>query len=127
MTVFRDRKGQSLVLFVLLIPLIIGVVILVYDVGNAMVEKNKMNNIIEMVMEMSLEDELETSKIESLLSKNLNGYNNEVHDVNNKMVISSSTNIEGVFSKLFGFQGFEIRSEYVGEVINKEIVITKKR
>ena len=126
-TVLKDRKGQSLVLFVLLLPLILGIMILVFDIGNAEVEKNKTNNTIEMILEIALEDNLQTSEIQSLLRKNLENHQNKVTINNGKLTIISTTYIKGVFSKAFGFQGFEVTSEYVGEKINNKITITKKR
>lgn len=125
-TVLKDRKGQSLVLFVLLLPLILGIMILVFDIGNAQVEKNKTNNTIEMILEIALEDNLQTAEIQSLLRKNLENHQSKVTINDNKITIISDTYIKGVFSKTFGFQGFEVRSEYVGEKINNKITITKK-
>ena len=53
-----NNKGQSLVLFVLLMPIILGIIVLVVDVGKSLVEKNSINNKIELVMEYGLEDNL---------------------------------------------------------------------
>ena len=125
-TVLKDRKGQSLVLFVLLLPLIIGIMILVIDVGNAIVEKNKINNTLEMVLEIALDDNLSTPEIQALLNKNLKENDNKITKEENKITIISTTYVKGIFSKTFGFQGFEIKSEYTGEVINNKINITKK-
>ena len=124
--VLKDRKGQSLVLFVLVLPLIIGIMVLVFDVGNAQIEKNKTNNTIEMVLEIALEDNLQTAEIQSLLRKNLDNHQNKVTINDGKITIISDTNIKGVFSKMFGFQGFEVKSEKIGEKNNNEIKITKK-
>ena len=35
-----NNKGQSLVLFVVIMPIILLMFVLVYDIGNAMYEKN---------------------------------------------------------------------------------------
>ena len=37
-----NNKGQSLVLFVVIMPIILLMFVLVYDIGNAMYEKNKL-------------------------------------------------------------------------------------
>ena len=39
-----NNKGQSLVMFVLIIPIILLILVLIYDVGNALYEKNRMSN-----------------------------------------------------------------------------------
>ena len=49
-----NNKGQSLVLFILIIPMLIGIAALVIDVGNAYNQKNEMNNAIELVLEYGL-------------------------------------------------------------------------
>lgn len=46
-----DNKGQSLVMFILLIPIMLGVMALVIDCGNVMVRKNEIGNVIEMVLD----------------------------------------------------------------------------
>lgn len=46
-----DNKGQSLVMFILLIPIMLGIMALVIDCGNVMVRKNEIGNVIEMVLD----------------------------------------------------------------------------
>ena len=121
--VLKDRKGQSLVLFVLVLPLIIGIMVLVFDRGNAQIETN---NTVEMVLEIALEDNLQAAEIQSLLRKNLDNHQNKVTINDEKITIISATNVKGVFSKIFGFQGFDVKSEYIGEKNNNKIKITKK-
>ena len=50
-----NNKGQSLVLFVLLMPIILGIIVLVIDVGKSLVEKNSINNKIDLNDEKNLE------------------------------------------------------------------------
>ena len=39
-----NNKGQSLVMFVLIIPIFLLILTLVYDVGNAIYEKDRLSN-----------------------------------------------------------------------------------
>ena len=41
-----NNKGQSLVMFILIIPMLLGMIVLVVDVGNAIYSKNKIRNLL---------------------------------------------------------------------------------
>ncbi len=121
-----NRKGQSLVLFVLLIPIIIGIMVLIYDVGLSISCKNHMNNVMEMVLDIGLKDNLELSKIEELLHYNLDGYDTKVSYSDDKIIVISSTYVKGVLSKVFGFDGFSIKSKYIGYKRDNKVYIEQE-
>ena len=121
-----NRKGQSLVLFVLLIPIIIGIMVLIYDVGLSISCKNHMNNVMEMVLDIGLKDNLELSKIEELLNYNLDGYDTKVSYSDDKIIVISSTYVKGVLSKVFGFDGFSIKSKYIGYKRDNKVYIEQE-
>ncbi len=122
-----NRKGQSLVLFILLLPIMLGIMALVIDVGNAMVTKNSTDNTIEMVLDLALDKDMEQDKIEELLSYNLEDNQNIVTINDDEIMINSKTNVKGIFSKMFGFSGFQIESEYTGKLENHKKNISKKK
>lgn len=137
-----DNKGQSLVLFVMLLPIMIGIMILVIDCGNVMVKKNEIDNVIEMVLDYGLDinnndiDNMDSNDIsndnvsdvkslEVLLGYNLKKCHNEVKIDGNKILIKSSAYVDGVFSKVLGFNGFKIESSYIGYIDNSLVVKEK--
>ena len=121
-----NRKGQSLVLFVLLIPIMIGFLALVVDVGNASVEKNNIDNVIFMIMDMALDKKIDSSEIKEYMDDNLKNYQNIVTISGDEFVIESSTYVKGVFSKIFGFNGFSVKSKYYGTVRDGKKIIEKR-
>ena len=125
--IIADRKGQSLVLFVLLLPILLGIMALVIDVGNALVEKNKLNNTIEIILEIAIEDKLEMTDIQNLINNNLKE-NINIVTINGKIItINSKETTKGIFSKILNINGFKIESEYTGELKNNKVIITKKK
>jgi len=46
-----NNKGQSLILFVLLFPIIFLILVLVYDIGNMILLKLELDNINKLVMD----------------------------------------------------------------------------
>jgi Flp pilus assembly protein TadG len=122
-----NNKGQSLVLFILIIPILLGVMVLVTDVGNAIHEKNKINSIIEMVIEYGLEENSSEEEINKLLEYNLKNNNNTVKIEDNTINITVSSYKKGVISNIISFKGFKIVSEYIGYIKDDKKVIEKVR
>lgn len=110
-----NNKGQSLVLFILVIPILLGIMALVIDVGKAFNEKNNMENTIEFVIDYGLEKEtLEEKELALLLDYNLNNYENNLKVEEDKITISSKTYVEGIFTNILNIKGFTIESSYRG-------------
>ena len=122
-----NNKGQSLVLFVLLLPIMLGIMALVIDVGNVFVKKNHIDNVIMMVMDVTLDKDLKQDEVEKMLEYN------SVDDVygvkfeGDKVVIHGNAHVKGIFSKVLGFSIFYVESEYVGEVLDGKKIIDKRR
>ena len=121
-----DRKGQSLVLFVLIIPILVGIMALVLDVGKVLNTKNELDNITELVLEYGLKEE---NPVEEELLKLMN-YNTkkEISEVviqDEIIKIETKTYVEGIFSSLFGFDGFEVMSTYQGYWEKEKKIIQK--
>lgn len=155
-----NNKGQSLVIFILIIPILIGIMALVFDVGNVYVKKNEIDNVLELVLDYGLEskeideevvddDTLEVTDnrestdndesieyleddlvnreetLKVLLNYNLKNSQNEVTIQDGIIILSSKTYVEGIFSRILNFKGFEIESEYKGYIENNKKVIEK--
>lgn len=120
-----NNKGQSLVLFILIIPILLGMIVLVVDVGNAIYSKNKINNVIEMVIEYGLEDNYQEEKLEELINYNLKNNNYKVEIKNEVINIKVEDYVNGIISNIINIDGFKIISEYTGYIENNKKVIKK--
>jgi len=137
-----NNKGQSLILFIILIPILLGIMALVIDVGNALTKKNETDNIVEYVLDYGLNNSevffenkdkeyLNENLINlkdnlvMLLNYNLKNNNNEVAFVDNSIIITSNTYVQGIFSNILNIKGFKIESEYKGHIQNDEKIIKK--
>lgn len=125
-----NRKGQSLVMFIIIIPIIMLIFTLVYDVGSAIYEKNRISNTNYMVTNYAL-DNIETTdenKIIELIKENDNNLNTiEVVIENNETNVFLSKDVKGVLGKIFGFDLVTAKSEYKGYFSNNKKVIEKVR
>lgn len=120
-----NNKGQSLVLFILMIPILLGVMALVIDVGNVFNKKNEMENAIEFVIDYGLQKELEENELKKLLNYNLEDCENTLVIEDGKIIVFSNTYVDGIFSNLLNIKGFSIESSYQGYLDGEKKKIEK--
>ncbi len=113
-----NNKGQTLVMFIVIIPILLSIMVLVIDLGQAFTKKQELNNINKLVIEYGL-DNIEKENLESDLTayitmnaKDLSNVKVTVED--NNINITIKAYINGIISKALDIDGFEIVSEYKG-------------
>lgn len=118
-----NNKGQSLVMFVIIVPILCLILTLVYDVGTAIYEKNRLANTSYMVIEYGLDniDSVSESDLIELIQKNTSNLSYiSVLIQDDEIEIKLSKNIKGIIGKMFGFNLIEANTEYSGKIINGE-------
>lgn len=115
-----DNKGQSLVLFVIVIPILIFILILVIDIGKAINLKQELNNINKIVLDYGL-DNLDDVNLEVELIDLVKLNNSEIDKIdikldNDKIYLNISCNMDLIFTSLGDLSLFEITSSYVGYI-----------
>lgn len=124
-----NNKGQSLVLFILIIPILLGIMALVIDLGNAINQKNNLDNTIEYILNYGLEQQennnLNEVDLQKILTLNQPDNNNRLVIENEQIKIVSTDYVEGIFSNILNINGFKIESEYIGYLENNKKIIKK--
>lgn len=137
-----NNKGQSLVLFIIVIPILLGIMTLVIDIGNAFSKKSEIDNVIEFVLNYGLEtgevfftnedkeyfnEDLINWKddLKILLDYNLSDNDNEVILKDGNIIITSKIYVDGIFSNILNIDGFKVESEYKGYMDNEKYVVEK--
>lgn len=117
-----NNKGQTLVMFIILFPILLFVLTLVYDVGNAIYEKDRLSNTNYMVVEYAICNSLVSEdELVELINKN----DDDISDItimmiDNSVTIALTKDIKGIFGKMFGFNLTSVKSEYKGNIIQGE-------
>lgn len=118
-----NNKGQSLVMFIIIIPIFLLVVTLVYDVGTAIYEKNRLLNTNYMVIDYGLDNIENVSEREliNLIQRNIDNLNYiSVSIDDNEIDIILGKDIKGIIGKMFGFDLITANGQYRGTIINGE-------
>ena len=109
-----NNKGQSLVMFICLLPILLLIVLAIVDVSRMVIEKNKLNNINYIAISYyssHKEDDDVTERIISLVKRNDENIIN-VKINKDKNTIYLDKKIDSTMGKIIGISEYEIVSEY---------------
>lgn len=124
-----NRKGQVLVMFVILLPIFFIIMTLLIDIGNLILTNNEINDISYMVLEHCLdhlgeEDIIDTSK--ELLKLNNKELNIESFKIeNNKVYLNVSYQVKGIISNIVNIKLFDINNKYEAYIKEDKKIIER--
>ena len=127
-----NNKGQTLVIFIILIPILFMLLSLVVDVGMLQAEKNKLSNICIDSLENALSTETVFNqnldeKIAVLIRKNINDINIDKIEINNGIIyLTISKEYKQLFSKIFKQKENKIVLSFIAYKDNDMVVVRKK-
>ena len=114
MMIRLNNKGQSLVMFICLLPILLLIVLAIVDVSRMVIEKNKLNNINNIAIwyySNHKKDDDVTERIISLVKRNDENIIN-VRINKDKNTIYLDKKIDSTMGKIIGISEYEIVSEY---------------
>ena len=120
-----NNKGQTLVLFVLILPIIVFIMLLVIDVSNMVITKQELNNINKMVLNYGLdiiEEENIENKLEDMINKNISTNEHTIKIDDGTIEIDLKKEIKGIITKK---KIYEVKSVYKGYIKEDEKVISR--
>ena len=124
-----NRKGQVLVMFIILLPIFFIIMTLLIDIGNLILTNNEINDVSYMVLEHCLdhldeEDILDTSReLLKLNNKNLNIESFKIE--NNKVYLNVSYQVKGIISNIVNIKLFDINNKYEAYIKDDKKIIER--
>ncbi len=118
-----NNKGQTLVIFVLLLPIFLLLFAYLVDTSLLFYEKNKLDDLNKMVIQYKMDHvEKEEEKIKDYI------YNNDkkiqiyaLKMDQQEIQIQLSKKIQSLFGRIVGIKDYTIKSSYMGNIQTKEI------
>ena len=119
-----NNKGQSLVLFVIMLPILMCILILVIDIGKIILLKQELFNISEMVLDYGL-DNIDKMEIDNELKHLIKLNKDDIDKINlyienGKIYIKLEERCNGLFSSFIDISIFNVKTDYVGYIENEE-------
>ena len=124
-----NRKGQVLVMFIILLPIFFIIMTLLIDIGNLILTNNEINDVSYMVLEHCLdhldeEDIIDTSK--ELLKLNNKELNIESFKIeNNTVYLNVSYQVKGIISNIVNIKLFDINNKYEAYIKDDKKIIER--
>ena len=118
-----NNKGQSLVMLVLIIPIFLLILTLVYDVGNAIYEKDRLSNTNYLTIEYGLNniDTVTENDLKNLIEQNTSNLKYIYVTIeDNQIEIKMEKDAKSIIGKMFNFNLVKIISHYEGKIINNQ-------
>ena len=118
-----NNKGQSLVMFVLIIPIFLLILTLVYDIGNAIYEKDILSNTNYLTIEYGLNniDTVTENDLKNLIEQNTSNLKYIYVTIEeNQIEIKMEKDAKSIIGKMFNFNLVKIISHYKGKIINNQ-------
>lgn len=110
-----NNKGQTLVVFIIFIPVIILLMAFIVDTSLMYIAKSKLNDLSKTIIKEIYDIEDKNNKVEELLNVNEINYNNYDIEINdNKVKLSIEEEIDSVFGSMIGNESYTIKSEVTG-------------
>ena len=118
-----NNKGQTLVIFVILLPLFLFVFAYIVDTALMLYEKNKLDDLNKMVIDYKMYHvEENKEKIKEYIKRNdKEVIIKKLYMDEKKVEIQLIKKIDAVFGKIIGLNTYEIKSYYIGKIDKKEI------
>lgn len=118
-----NNKGQSLVMFVLIIPIFLLILTLVYDIGNAIYEKDRLSNTNYLTIGYGLNniDTVTENDLKNLIEQNTSNLKYIYVTIEeNQIEIKMEKDAKSIIGKMFNFNLVKIISHYKGKIINNQ-------
>ena len=116
-----NNRGQSLIMFLLILPLISLFIAFFIDSSLSIMEKNKLDGIITSNMNEALKKDIrDPDKIKNAIKSNEDMDVSVVIEEDNMHVYAHS-NKKSVFGKLLNFKYYQLDFHYCGNYIDKKI------
>ncbi len=125
-----NKKGQTLIAFVLLLPIVLLFLAFVVDTGLLLKEKTKGNSTLRTILKTTYKDYQEENyeeKVKDLLEKNNIPTEKTIIKIEETQIhVTNEYEIESIFGSIIGLKTYKIKIGYSASINEEKITITKE-
>jgi len=124
----KNNKGQTLVLFIIFIPILLLLAAFVIDTGIIIRESTRLKSTTKTVLtDTFYQEDLSDEKIINLLQENnINVDNVEINVLENAIQVKNSYDIESVFGKIIGLKKYNVKIDITAKEENGSLKFIKE-
>lgn len=115
-----NNHGQSLILFVLIIPIVVGFLAFFIDLSMVNYEKNRLNGIVVSNLEIIVNSDIrDIDRIKSVFLEN--DISVDISLEEDSVIILVDSDIKSLFGKILNFDMYEFIISYKGDYLAKTV------
>lgn len=128
---FLNNKGQSLVMFIMILPILLMIIMMVIDIGKMVQRREELDSINYILVDYGL-DNIELNNLEDKLKEILDK-NDKSIDIVKINIDKESLEIEVILRDevdlliLKDNKLFRVKSDYVGRVVDNKKIIERNK
>lgn len=117
-----NKHGQTLVLFVILIPIIILLFAIIVDTGVVINKKIEYKSITKSAIESALKHDFDTQILkEVLIENNIDTDHLELNTYDGKIEVQNNFMVSSVFGSIIGIKNYHIKIDIMGYLENGKV------
>ena len=123
-----NNKGQTLALFIVILPILAMLVVFIYDIGRMTLLRSELDDINYMAISYGLDNisSIDNNKLEEIIKKNKNDIDKISININDgKIEILLEDNIKNNFKILSNTNMFKVKSSYYGYLNEDKKIIER--
>lgn len=125
-----NRNGQTLVAFVIIVPVFIIFMAFVVDTGFILKEYTKLNSVTKTVLKTTYDKRMENNYKDQVIKlfdkNNISTKNIEITSNENKVIINNKYTIDSIFGQIIGLKFYKVKISMVANEVNGKVIIEKE-
>lgn len=123
-----NKKGQTLVLFIIFIPILLLLAAFIIDTGVIIHESTRLKAVTKTVLNdiYYKENKSEEMTLQLLKKNDIDVSNAIVVITDEEISIKNTYDIESVFGKIIGIDKYNIKADFKAKEVNNKLKITKE-
>ena len=110
-----NKQGQTLILMVIIIPVILGIMAIVVDVGVIKYQESKIKNTTKLVIKEKFLKDIDIEEMKKLMVKNeIDVDNLKITMKEEEVRVENKVKVDSVFGSILGFKNYEIKIDIKG-------------
>lgn len=119
-----NRHGQTLVLFIILIPILLLLAAFVIDMGVILTNKMQLKEVTKLAIKENIDNPDDINKIKKIFEINeIDISNLEINVIDNKINIKNEIEVKSIFGSVIGILNYKIKIDITGYKSNDKIII----
>ena len=120
--VLMNKHGQTLIFFVILIPILLGLCALVVDVGYIVSKNRELKEVSKTIIEDYFNG-LDVQEIKELYEENSMPIDNLEIDINEDSIhIVNHYEVDSIFGSVIGISDYDIRVDITGTIKDDKVI-----